>query len=381
MISGMTSRIPRFYKLSPKERLDYLKKFAGLSEEEAKLLSSSGALRLDLADRMTENVVGFMPVPFGIATGFIVNGIEYLVPMATEMRGTISMATKGAELARATGGFKSNSTDPIMIGQIQLAKVQDSEKAEQNLLTNRERIIQEANTQSRTRRALDVKARTIETSIGPMLVVELLVDVKDSMGANLVDSMCEAVAPLIESLTGGKANVKVVTNLATERLVHVQTLVSKDSIGGSDIVDRIVEASAFAEKDPFRAATHNKGIMNGVSAVLLATSNDTRAVEAGAHAYAAITGHYLPLSTWRKNREGNLMGQLTMPMAVGIRGGAISTHPTPRIALKIIGVKTATELGEVAASAGLAYNSAALQTLVTKGIRSICENFNEKDPQ
>jgi len=175
--------------------------------------------------------------------------------------------------------------------------------------------------------------------------------------------------------------VKIVTNLATERLVHVRTLVSKDSIGGSDIVDRIVEASAFAEKDPFRAATHNKGIMNGVSAVLLATSNDTRAVEAGAHAYAAITGHYLPLSTWHKNRESNLVGQLTMPMAVGIVGGAVSTHPTARIALKIIGVKTATELGEVAASTGLAYNLAALQTLVKEGIRSIYENFNEKDPQ
>lgn len=280
-------------------------------------------------------------------------------------------------MTRATGGFRSNSTDPIMIGQIQLAKVEDFGEAEQNLLTNKERIIQRANTQSKTRRALDIKARIIQTSIGPMLVVELLVDVKDSMGANLVDSMCEAVAPLIESLTGGKANVKVVTNLATERLVHVRTVVSEDSLGGSEIVDRIVEASAFAEKDPFRAATHNKGLMNGVSAVLLATSNDTRAVEAGAHAYAAITGRYLPLSTWCKNREGDLVGELTMPMAVGIVGGAISTHPTARTALKIMGAKTATELGGVVASAGLAYNLAALQALVAKGIRSTCK----RDPQ
>lgn len=367
----MSSRISGFHKLSPKERLSYLRKFAGLSEEEVRLLSSSGALGLDLGDRMIENVVGFMPVPFGIAAGFIVNGREYLVPMATEMRGIVSTATKGAELTRATGGFKSSSTDPIMIGQIQLAKVQDFGKAEQNLLTNKERIIQKANTQSKTRRALNVKSRTIQTSIGPMLVVELLVDVKDSMGANLVDSVCEAVAPLVESLTGGKANVKVVTNLATERLVHVRTVVSKYSIGGSEIVDRIVEASAFAEKDPFRAATHNKGIMNGVSAVLLATSNDTRAVEAGAHAYAAITGRYLPLSSWCKNRKGDLVGELTMPMAVGIVGGAISTHPTARIALKIMGAKTATELGEVAASAGFAYNSVALQALVTQGIGSV----------
>ncbi|MCW4020253.1 MAG: hypothetical protein NWF14_03370 [Candidatus Bathyarchaeota archaeon] len=219
--------------------------------------------------------------------------------------------------------------------------------------------------------AIDVETRALETSIGSMLIVELLVDAKDSMGQNIVDSMCEAVAPLIENLTGGKANLKIVSNLATRRLVYVEVVVSKNVLGGTDIVDRIVNASVFAENDSLRAATHNKGIMNGVSAVLMATNNDTRAIEAGVHAYAAITGQYLPLSAWRKSKEGDLVGELTMPMTAGTKGGIISTHPTARLSLKILGVRTASKLGEVAASVGLAYNLTALRTLVTSGITSI----------
>ena len=367
----MTSRISGFCKLSIKERLNYLRRFAKLSEEEIRLLLSSGALGLELADRIIENAIGVLPTPLGIAPGFIVNGKEYLVPMATEQRSIISMATRGAEWTQATGGFKARSTRSTMIGQIQLVKVQDLEKAKQRVLTSKEEILQEANTQSRTRRAFDVEVRTVETSVGPMLVVELLVDVKDSMGANVVDSMCEAAAPLIGSLAEGKVNLRIVSNLATRRLVHVETAVSKDAFKDVEIVDRIVMASAFAEKDPFRAATHNKGIMNGVSAVLMATNNDTRAVEAGAHAYAAIKGNYRPLSIWHRNKEGNLIGELAMPMAIGIVGGTISTHPTARIALKILRVKTAMELGKVAASVGLAYNLAVLEALVTKGVKSI----------
>jgi len=365
----MTSK-SGFYKLNPKKRLNYLRKTANLSEEEASLLLS-GSLDLKAADRMIENVIGFMPIPLGILTGLIVNDKEYLVPMATEQKSIISMTSKGAELTRTTGGFKTSSTEPIMIGQIQLVKVRDFEQAKQRILANKRRILEKANTQSGTRKAIDVEVRTLETSMGLMLIVELLVDVKDSFGANVVDSMCEAVAPSIAYLSRGKVNLRIVSNLATRRLVHVKTVVSKEVVGGEEMVDRIDEASAFADSDPFRAATHNKGIMNSISAVLLATGNDTRAVEAGAHAYAALTDHYRPLSTWRKNREGNLIGELTMPMAVGIIGAAISTHPTARISLKILGVKTAVELGEVAASAGLAYNLAALQALVTKGIKSI----------
>ena len=359
-----------FRKLSPSERLDYLRKVAELSKEEAEILASSRAPRLDSADRTAENVIGVMPVPLGIATGFIVNGKEYLVPMATEQRTIISMATKGAELTQPTRGFRALSTGSVMVGQIQLTRVRDHKKAKERILANKKTILEKANTQSRTRRAVGTDVRTVETSIGPMLVVELLVDVKDSMGANVVDSMCETVAPLIASLAKGRVNLRIVSNLATRRLVHVETSVSEEAVGGAEIVDRIVEACAFAESDPFRAATHNKGIMNGVSAVLLATNNDHRAVEAGAHAYAAITGQYLPLSGWFKNKGGDLAGKLTMPMAVGTVGGAIQAHPTARITLKILGVKTAAELGEVAASAGLAYNLAALQTLVTTGISS-----------
>ncbi len=364
----MNTRDSKSYMIPLKKRLDYLKKSAKLSEEEVNLLSSSKGLGLELADRMIENVIGFMPIPIGIATGFIVNGKEYLVPMATEQRSIVSMATKGAEMITATGGFKARSTGSTMIGQIQLVKVKDFESATQKILAHKKKILQEANTQSGTRKAIDVEVRTLETSIGPMFIVELLVDVKDSMGANVVDSMCEAVAPLIESLSEGRANLKVVSNLATKRLVHVEATVLKDIIGGIEIVNGIIDACAFAENDPFRASTHNKGIMNGVSSVLLATNNDTRAVEAGAHAYAAMSGRYRPLSTWCKDNDDNLVGKLTMPMAIGTIGGTVSTHPTAKISLKILGVKTAKELGEVAASAGLAYNLVALQALVTKGV-------------
>ena len=367
----MTSRISGSCKPSPEERLNYLRKSAKLTKEEIRLLSSSDGLSLELADRMVENVIGFIPIPLGIVSGFIVNGKEYVMPMATEQKSIISMVARGAELTRTNGGFKASSTGSTMIGQIQLVKVHDVEKAKRRIMNNKEKILQEANTQSRNRRALDVQVRSVDTSVGRLLVVELLVDVKDSMGANAVNSMCEAAAPLIASLTGGKVNLRTVSNLATRRLVHVETVVSKNTFEGIKTIDQIVKACAFAENDPFRAATHNKGIMNGISAVLMATNNDTRAVEAGAHAYAAMTGKYRPLSIWQKNKEGDLIGKLTMPMAVGTVGGSISSHPTARIALKILGVKTATELGELAASTGLAYNLAVLEALVTKGIKSI----------
>jgi hydroxymethylglutaryl-CoA reductase len=367
---SMTSRIPGFGKLSPRERLEYLRKRGDLSEEELKLLSSSGALELSLADRMVENVVGFMPIPMGMAMGMIVNGREYLVPMATEQKSVISMVTLGAELTRLDGGFRAKTSSSTMIGQIQLTKIRNFKSAKQRILTNKKPILDKANTQSRTRKAIDVETRTIETAAGPMFIVELIIDVKDSMGANVVDSMCEEAAPLIKSLTGGSVNVRVVSSLATRRLACVETIVGKRVLEKTPIINQIVDASAFAESDPFRAATHNKGIMNAVSAVLLATANDTRAVEAGAHAFAAMSGQYRPLSVWQKNDDGDLVGKLIMPMAVGVVGGAISTHPVAKIVLKIMRVKTAKELGELAAAAGLAYNLAALHTLLNVDKRS-----------
>jgi hydroxymethylglutaryl-CoA reductase len=366
----MTSRISKSRRLSTKERLHYLTDFLGFSEQEAKFFMSSETLKLEMADRMIENVVGYMHIPLGIAEGLIVNGREYLVPVATEQRSVISMVTKGAEWTRAAGGFKANTASSLMIGQIQLLELPNFQKARQTILANKESILQEANIQSGNRKAVDVKVRNISSRIGPMLIVELLVDVRDSMGANIVNSMCEAVAPLIKRLSSGQVNIKVVSDLATERLVHVETGLLNDVFDKVEIINRIVDASVFAENDPFRAASHNKGIMNGVSGVLLATCNDTRAVEAGAHAYAAMSGQYCPLSVWHKDKEGNLLGELTMPMAIGIVGGAVSTHPIAKVALKILGVRTAAELGEVAASAGLAYNLAALHALATTGIKN-----------
>lgn len=367
----MKSRISEFYRFDIKERLDYVKRFANLSTRETEILRSACALKLGQANKMIENVVGFMPIPFGIAVNFVVNGREYLVPMATEQRSIISATSRAAKWTLATGGFKADSMESVMIGQVQLTGVSDHGKARRLVLFHKDDILGLANTQSAIRQAVDIEVKTLETAVGTMFIVELLVDVKDSMGANVVDSMTEAVAPLIESLTHGKANLRIVSNLATKRLVHVGAVVAEGVVGGTPVIDGIVKACAFAEKDPLRAATHNKGVMNGVSAVLLATGNDTRAVAAGAHAYAAISGQYRALSTWRKTSEGDLKGTLTMPMAVGIVGGSISTHPTAKIALKILRVKKARELGEVATAAGLASNLAALQALVTSGAKSI----------
>jgi hydroxymethylglutaryl-CoA reductase len=352
-----------FSKLSQKERLRYLRDLANLTEQETRIIQT-GKIELEQVDRMIENVIGTMPIPIGMATNFVINGKKFLIPMATEQKSIISAASKAAEWTLPAGGFKTRNTGSIMIGQIQVLRIENNAQAKRRIYANKQKILFLANTQSPTRKAVDLRVRELKSP--PMFLVELLVDVKDSMGANIVDSMCEAVAPLIESLTLGKVNLRIVSNLATERLVRVETTIKKDVIGEKDIFSRIASACAFAEKDPFRAATHNKGILNGVSAVLLATGNDTRAVEAGAHAFAALSGRYRPLSSWTKNSKGDLEGSLEIPMAVGIVGGAISSHPTASVCLKILGVRKATELGEVAASVGLACNLFALYSLVSR---------------
>jgi hydroxymethylglutaryl-CoA reductase len=353
-----------FSKLSRKERIHYLKNVANLTEQEADILQA-GKIELEAADRIIENVIGIIPIPIGIATNFVINGKKFLIPMATEQKSIINDASKAAEWTLSTGSFKAYNTGSIMIGQIQVLRIKNYARAKHQIFAHKQAILSLANTQSSTRRAVDLRVRELKSP--HMLLVELLVDVKESMGANIVDSMCEAVAPLIESLTKGKVNLRIVSNLATERLVRIEATIMKDLIGGENIVNRIVSACAFAERDPFRAATHNKGILNGVSAVLLAVGNDIRAVEAGAHAFAAMSGKYSPLSFWAKNSKGDLEGVLEMPMAVGIVGGSVSSHPTARICLKILRVEKATELGEVAASVGLACNLFALYSLVTKG--------------
>jgi len=369
-----TSRISGFYKLSPRERIKIVKDFAGLTDEEFDLLQSTGSLKLELADRMIENVIGAFPVPLGIAVNFLINGKDYLIPMAIEEPSVVAGISYGAKMARARGGFFTSSTEPIMIGQIQAVDVPDPYGARMAVLAAKEEILKKANEQdpmlvSAGGGAKDLDAKVIQSSTGPMVITELHVDCRDAMGANAVNTMAEAVAPLIERITHGKVHLRIVSNLATKRLARAWTVVAKEEVGGEEVVDGIVEAYAFAAADSYRAATHNKGILNGIIAVVLATCNDHRAVEAGAHAYAARSGHYGPLTVWEKNKDGDLVGYIELPMAVGIIGGATRVHPVAKIALKILGVKTARELGEVMAAVGLAQNLAALRALVHEGIQ------------
>jgi len=369
-----SSRIPGFYKLSVKERMEIVKEFAGLTDEEASLLQSTGSLSLELADRMIENVVGAIPIPLGIAVNFLINGKDYLIPMAIEETSVVAAASYGAKMTRSKGGIFTDSTEPVMIGQIQVVKVKDPYRARMAILESKDEILEKANEQdpmlvSVGGGAKDVRAKVIHTIRGAMVIAELLVDCRDAMGANAVNTMAEAVAPMIEKITGGKVLLRIISNLATERLARAWTVVDKEEVGGEEVVDGIVDAYAFAAADPYRAATHNKGILNGIIAVALATCNDHRAIEAGAHAYAARSGHYSPLSVWEKNEDGDLVGSIELPLAVGIIGGATKVHPVAKIALKILGVKTARELSEVMAAVGLAQNLAALRALAHEGIQ------------
>jgi len=368
------SEISGFYKFSPKERIQIVKEFAELTDDEVKLLQSTGSLELDLADRMIENVVGAIPIPLGIAVNFLINRKDYLIPMAIEEPSVVAAASYAAKMARVKGGFFTSSTDPIMIGQIQTVDVQDPHWAKMAILTAKQEILQKANEQdpmliSAGGGAKDLEVKVINASTGPMVITELLVDCRDAMGANAVNTMAEAVAPLIEKITRGRVYLRIISNLATKRLARAWTVVAKEAVGGEEVVDSIVEAYAFAAADPYRAATHNKGILNGIIGVVIATCNDHRAVEAGAHAYAARSGHYSPLTVWEKNKNGDLVGSIELPMAVGIVGGATKVHPVARIALKILGVKTANELGEVMAAVGLAQNLGALRALAHEGIQ------------
>jgi hydroxymethylglutaryl-CoA reductase len=371
---GKTSQISGFYKLTPQERLNMVKDFAELTEEEAKTLATTGALRIEDANRMVENVVGTMPVPLGVAVNFLINGKDYLIPMAIEEPSVIAAASNAARIARPTGGFIATSTEPIMRGQIQVVGVPDPYGARITVLKAKEEILKEANAcdpvlVSLGGGAKDLEVKVLNTLAGPMVIVELLVDCRDVMGANAVNTMAEAVAPTIERFTGGRVYLRIISNLADRRLARARVLISKDAIGGEDVVDGIVQAYAFASADPYRCATHNKGVMNGITAVVLATGNDTRAIEAGAHAYAARMGRYQPLTTWEKDKEGNLVGAIELPMAVGTVGGLTRNHPVARINLKILGVKSAREFGEVLACVGLAQNFAALRALAAEGIQ------------
>jgi hydroxymethylglutaryl-CoA reductase len=369
-----SSLISGFYKLTPQERLALVKQFADLSETECKLLQNTGSLSLDLADHMIENVIGAMPIPLGIGVNFLINKRDYLIPMAIEEPSVVAAASYAAKMVRDGGGFTTSSTPPVMIGQIQAVGIEDPDAARMRVLSAKQEILKKANQQDPILAAVgggakDLEAKVIQTTVGPMLITEIHVDCRDAMGANAVNTMSEAVSPLIEEITGGHVYLRIISNLATKRLAKAWCTVPKESLGGEEVVDGIVNASAFAAADPYRAATHNKGAMNGIIAVITATGNDHRAIEAGAHAYAALKGHYTSLSTWEKDLNGNLQGTIEMPMAVGLIGGAVKTHPIAKIAMKILRVKTANEFAEVLAAVGLAQNLGALRALASEGIQ------------
>ena len=368
-----SSAISGFYKLPRREKVAEVASFSNLSEEQKAQLSSDSPLGFSVAERTSENVVGIHCLPFSVATNFIVNGREMLVPMAIEEPSVVAAASNGAKMCRDTGGFSANCDPPIMIGQIQLVGMKDAKGAAEKLNRARAEILKmtepfAANIASYGGGLRGFAARAIETKRGGMVVAEFHVDVRDSMGANTVNTILEGVAPKIAEMAGGKARLRIITNLAVLRLARATAIWKKETIG-EDAVEGVLDAWAFADADAFRAATHNKGIMNGIDAVAVATGNDWRAVEAGAHAYAAMGGKYGPLTRYRKLPNGDLQGEIELPLAVGTIGGAIRSLPSAQVSLAILGVKGAGELSCIMASVGLAQNFAALRALSGEGIQ------------
>lgn len=375
-----SSRIAGFYNRTLAERVETVAEWADLAEDESAALSGAMGLDHERATRMIENVVGLYALPLGIAVNFLVNDQDVLVPMVIEEPSVVAGASFAAKLARAGGGFKAITTAPEMIGQIQVLDVVDVHSARFDILGEKEKLLELANETDPVLVELGGGARDLEVRIvtssvtGPMLAVHLIFDCRDAMGANAVNTACETLAGEIERITGGRVLLRILSNLADRRLARARCTVPAEalafeSFSGSDVAQGIVEAAAFAAADPYRAATHNKGIMNGIDAVVLATGNDWRAVEAGAHAYAARSGQYSSLSTWALDDAGDLVGTLELPLTVGTVGGATRVHPTAQIALRILGVDTASELAAIMASAGLAQNLAALRALATEGIQ------------
>ncbi len=374
------SRIPGFYNLTLDERRAKLADAAALSPDSLAVYASNGGLSAEAADHMIENVIGTHALPLGIALNFQVNGKDVLVPMAIEEPSVVAGASFMAKLARAGGGFIATTTEPLMIGQMQVINVTNLGEAKLKLYEHKAELLAEADSIDPVLKkfgggARDLEVRLIEDSpIGAFLVIHLIYDVRDAMGANAINTACERLAPRVEAITGGKVHLRILSNLADRRIARVRCMMpvkelAFDDFSGESVRDGIIAAYAFAAADPYRAATHNKGIMNGVDAVVIATGNDWRAIEAGAHAYAARSGKYTSLSTWNKDKDGNLVGTLEMPMAVGIVGGATKVHPAAQAAVKLMGVKTANELAEIIVSVGLAQNMAALRALATEGIQ------------
>ena len=370
----------KFYQQSLSERLETIAAKTTLTPEDLQAYQKDGGLNQETANAMVENVVGLYSLPLGIAQNFMVNGREVLVPMVIEEPSVVAGVSFMAKLAKASGGFEAGMTSQEMIGQLQVLDLPDPNAAAKSVLAHKDELLQAVSNfhpsiQKYGGGPRDLQARILpETEIGPMLIIHLIVDVQDAMGANIINSMLEFLAPKIENLTSGRVRLRILSNLADRRLAWAHTRIACQNLAfnnfsGEEVRDGIIEAWAFAEADPYRAATHNKGVMNGIDAVVLATANDWRAVEAGAHAYAARSGQYRSLTHWSKAENGDLLGSIELPMALGIVGGATKVHPTAKANLKLMGVQSVTELGEIIAAVGLAQNLAALRALATEGIQ------------
>ncbi len=378
--STQSSRLPGFFNQSLQERLSIVAEWAALSADELAVLAGDEGLSAGQGDQMIENVIGTHALPLGVATNFLINGRDFLIPMAIEEPSVVAGASFAARLARAGGGFSADAGDALMIAQLQVLDLDDPWAARYELLAQKQRLLELADGVDPVIVGLHGGARDVEvrilqdTPVGPMVVVHLIYDTLDAMGANTVNTAAEALTPLVQEITGGRVNLRILSNLADRRLARAKAVfpakvLTTDDFPGNVVIDRIIEAYAFAAADPYRAATHNKGIMNGIDALALACGQDWRAIEAGAHAYAARGGRYTSLSHWARNAQGDLVGTLEMPLAVGTVGGASRVHPTARVALKILGVQSARELAEVMAAVGLAQNLAAIRALATEGIQ------------
>jgi len=377
------SRLKGFYKLSVKERRDMIAELAGLDQEAVDALAAMGELSESAADRIIENVVGTLALPVGVATNFIVDGEHYLVPFALEEPSVVAAASNMAKRCHASGGFVSNNTEPIMIGQIQVVGCEDPFTAKEAVLSGAAELISACNEVDPILVKFgggckDIEARVIDTESGPMVIVHLLVDCRDAMGANAVNTMAETIAPTVERMTGGTVILRIISNLAVHRLAKVSATFTPSEIAntgeieeeGAKVIEGILQAYHFAAADPFRATTHNKGIMNAISAIAVACGQDWRAIESGAHSYASHERVYGSLTHWEKDADGNLVGSIELPMAVGLVGGAVRVHPTAKANVAIMGARSADELAKVMAAAGIAQNLGALRALATVGIQA-----------
>ena len=377
------SRIGGFYKLSVSERRRLLAEIAELSDEQVEAWADSGELDEESADRMIENVVGTYSLPIGVATNFVIDGSHYAIPFVLEEPSVVAAASNMAKRCLANGGFSSNNDDPVMIGQIQVVGCEDPNGAMESILATKEELVSKCNEVDPILVKFgggcrDLSARVIETGSGPMVIVHIHVDCRDAMGANAVNTMAETIAPRVEEISGGTVILRIISNLAVLRLARVSAVFTpeemsdggKDAKQGSEVIEGVIQAYHFAEADPFRATTHNKGIMNAISAVALACGQDWRAIESGAHSYASHERTYGSLTSWSKDDDGNLVGSIELPMAVGLVGGAVRVHPAAQANVALLGVESADELAKVMAASGLAQNLGALRALATVGIQA-----------